>query len=71
MEEDDRLFEKRVDHDMECDGEVGKGKSVDNILLSEEMQNMIEGEHSEGGGDSDEFRSVHGSDDEVTPNFPK
>ncbi|KAK4440817.1 putative receptor-like protein kinase [Sesamum alatum] len=33
------------------DGEVGQGNSVDNQILSEEMQNMIEGEHSEGGAD--------------------
>ncbi|KAL0290074.1 UNVERIFIED_CONTAM: hypothetical protein Sangu_2589700 [Sesamum angustifolium] len=71
MEEDDRLFEKWVDHDIEFDGEVGKGKSVDNQLFSDEMQNMIEGEHSEGGENSDEFQSVHGSDDEVTLKFPK
>ncbi|KAL0284342.1 UNVERIFIED_CONTAM: hypothetical protein Sangu_2830500 [Sesamum angustifolium] len=71
MEEDDRLFEKWVDHDIEFDGEVGKGKSVDNQLFSHEMQNMIEGEHSEGGENSNEFQSVHGSDDEVTPKFPK
>ncbi|KAL0395067.1 UNVERIFIED_CONTAM: hypothetical protein Slati_4472900 [Sesamum latifolium] len=71
MEEDDRLFEKWVDHDVEFDGEVGKGKSVDNQVFSEEMQNMIEGEHSEGGENSDEFQSVHGSDDEVTPKFSK
>ncbi|KAL0448031.1 UNVERIFIED_CONTAM: hypothetical protein Slati_1931000 [Sesamum latifolium] len=71
MEEDDRLFEKWVVHDVGFDGEVGKGKSVDNILLSEEMQNMIEGEHSEGGEDSDKFQSVPGSDDDVTPKFPK
>ncbi|KAL0405520.1 UNVERIFIED_CONTAM: hypothetical protein Slati_3865900, partial [Sesamum latifolium] len=70
QKEDVRLFEKWVDHDIEFDGEVGKGKSVDNILLSEEMQNMIKGEHSEGGEDSDEFQSVHGSDDDVSPKFP-
>ncbi|KAL0334155.1 UNVERIFIED_CONTAM: hypothetical protein Sangu_1571700, partial [Sesamum angustifolium] len=71
MEEDDRLFEKWVDHNIEFDGEVGKGKSVDNQLFSDEMQNMIEGEHSERGENSDEFQSVHGSDDEVTLKFPK
>ncbi|KAL0315334.1 UNVERIFIED_CONTAM: hypothetical protein Sradi_5411600 [Sesamum radiatum] len=71
QKEDDRLSEKWVDHDIEFDGEVGKGKSVDNQLFSHEMQNMIEGEHSEGGENSDEFQSVYGSDDEVTPKFPK
>ncbi|KAI3443654.1 hypothetical protein Pfo_000319 [Paulownia fortunei] len=64
MEEDDRLFDRFVDTDVEFDGIVGKGKSCQNKFMSDEMYARMEVDNEEEVEDNDELKSVLGFDEE-------
>lgn len=65
MEQDDRLFEKFVDPDVQF-GRAGNGELVE----KSEMYDRFEAEHDEEVEDSDDFDSLRGFDEELNPKYP-
>ncbi|GER50747.1 mutator transposable element [Striga asiatica] len=72
MIEDDKLYEKYVDHDVEF---VGLSKSSDplNNILGDEVSSRLEGDTLEPVNSSDELESLVGSDEDdlCMPKYPK
>ncbi|CAA0834772.1 Unknown protein [Striga hermonthica] len=72
MMEDDRLYEKYVDHDVEF---VGLGKSSHPLknMLGDEVSSRLEGDTLEPVNSSDELESLVGSDEDdlCMPKYPK